>query len=216
MELGVCGLSMTEKVDLRILELLASRLCHDLVSPVSAVGNGLELLEESGAGLDDDALALCLDSQRRAAALLQAFRMAFGAGQASEQLDDARRFATDILNKSKVRLDWSGDGAPAQPPQGAARLLLNMVMIAAEWLPRGGFARIRFAPNAIEVTAEGQDPKPIEELAAALQPDCPAVALTPRTVQAFFAARLAERIGGRLAVTSGPGTVTLRARLTSG
>lgn len=207
---------MTEKIELRVLELLASRLCHDLISPVSAVGNGLELLEESAGGLDDDALALCMDSQKRAAALLQSFRMAFGAGQVSEQLDDAKRLATDILQKSKVRLDWSADGAPAQPPQGAARLLLNMVMLASECLPRGGFVRVRFAPGAIEVTAEGQDPKAIDELAAALQPDCPAVALSPRTVQAFFAARLAERIGGRLAVTASPGTVTLRARLTSG
>jgi histidine phosphotransferase ChpT len=207
---------MSDKIDLRILELLTSRLCHDLISPVSAVGNGLELLEESASGLDDDALALCMDSQKRAAALLQSFRMAFGAGQVSEQLDDARRLAMDILHKSKVRLDWSGEGAPDQPPQGAARLVLNMVMLAAECLPRGGFARVRFAPNAIEVTAEGQDPKAIDELAAALQPDCPAVALTPRTVQAFFAGRLAERIGGRLGVMAGPGTVTLRAKLTSG
>ncbi|MBX6321247.1 MAG: hypothetical protein IRY94_05415 [Rhodospirillaceae bacterium] len=202
---------MAPVVEFRIVELMASRLCHDLVSPVSAIGNGLELLEEGGGAAGDDALTLCMDSQRRAAVLLQTFRMAFGAGQASESLGDLRRLAGDFLHQGKVRLDWPAEHAAAQPPRGTARLLLNMVMLAAECLPRGGVLRVRCGGGAVEVAAEGQDPRGGGEIEAALKADCPADALTPRTVQAYFAARLAERLGTRLAVAAHAGGIRLRA-----
>lgn len=203
---------MSDEVEFRILELMASRVCHDLVSPVSAIGNGLELIEESAAiPEDDDALKLCMGSQRRASALLQAFRMAFGAGQISENLADVRRLAGDLLQQGKVRLDWQVAPGVAVP-RGAARLLLNMVMLGSECLPRGGTLQVRIAGGALEIAAIGQDPK-AEEAEAAIQPGCAASALTPRTVQAFFAARVAEQLGGQLKIVPQPGRVDLRANL---
>jgi histidine phosphotransferase ChpT len=207
---------MAPAVEFRILELMASRVCHDLVSPVSAVGNGLELIEESAAiPEDDDALKLCMGSQRRASALLQAFRMAFGAGQVSESLSDVRRLAGDLMQQGKVKLDWQVDPSAAPPPRGSARLLLNMIMLAAECLPRGGTVRVRCTPQQLECSAEGQDPKG-EELEAALKPDVAASALTAKTVQAFFAARVAEELGGQLKIVPQPGRIDLRASLPAG
>ncbi len=206
---------MAQMVEFRIVELMASRVCHDLVSPVSAIGNGLELLEEGGGGADDDALKLCMGSQRRAAVLLQAFRMAFGASQVSESLGEARRLAEELLQHGKVRLDWPVEQDVRQPPRGTARLALNMVMLAAECLPRGGVLRVRCAGTAVEVSAEGQDPKGGDDIAAAFRADCPAAALSPRTVQAYFAARLAEGLGARLDVALRPGGLGLRAVLSA-
>jgi histidine phosphotransferase ChpT len=204
---------MTGAVDFRILELMASRVCHDLVSPVSAIGNGLELIEESATiPQDDDALQLCMGSQRRASALLQAFRMAFGAGQVSESLADVRRLATDLLQQGKVRLDWQVEAVAPPLVRGSARMLLNMIMLGAECLPRGGTLHVRCNAQGLEVSAEGQDPK-AEEAEAALKPNCPASALSPRTVQAYFAARLAENLGGQLKIVPQAGRIDLRATL---
>jgi histidine phosphotransferase ChpT len=204
---------MADAVEFRILELMASRVCHDLVSPVSAIGNGLELIEESAViPEDDDALQLCMGSQRRASALLQAFRMAFGAGQVSESLADVKRLAGDLLQQGKVRLDWQVGSVAPSLGKGAARLLLNMIMVGAECLPRGGTLHVRCSAEALEVSAEGQDPK-AEETEAALKGDCPASALTPRTVQAYFAGRLAEHLGGQLKIVPQPGRIDLRASL---
>src|SRR5690606_26478214 len=97
------GGSMEVKVDLRVLELLSSRLCHDLISPIGAVNNGLELLEDEGSDMGDDALKLSIKSARRAADLLQAFRVALGAAgnQASVRLADARSLAAGLLEGGK-------------------------------------------------------------------------------------------------------------------
>jgi histidine phosphotransferase ChpT len=201
---------MAALIEMRILELFASRLCHDLISPVSAVGNGLELLEDSAAGLDDDALELCIGSQKRASALLQAFRLAFGAGQSAESLADVRRLAGDLLQQGKVRLDWQSPPEAPLPSRDVARLLLNMIMLAQECLPRGGVVQVRCTPGVLEVSAEGQDPKS-EEIRNALRGGPAVVGLTPRTVQAYITGLLVQTLGGELAVTPEAGRVRFRA-----
>src|SRR3546814_3632269 len=69
---------MDIKIDLRVAELLASRLCHDLVGPIGAVGNGLELLGDEEFGMADDAMKLTTSSARQASHILQFFRLAYG------------------------------------------------------------------------------------------------------------------------------------------
>src|SRR3546814_14984721 len=69
---------MDIKIDLRVAELLASRLCHDLVGPIGAVGNGLELLGDEEFGMADDAMKLTTSSARQASPILQFFRLAYG------------------------------------------------------------------------------------------------------------------------------------------
>ena len=98
---------MNVKVDLRVIELLASRLCHDLISPIGAVSNGLELLEDEDSGMADDALELSIKSVRRASNILQAVRVAVGAAgsQASVRLADVRSLASGVLEGGKIRLD---------------------------------------------------------------------------------------------------------------
>jgi len=117
--------------------LLCSRVCHDIISPVGAINNGLELLDEGGA--DEDAMNLIRQSARNASARLQFARIAFGAaGSAGMVIDtgDAEAVATAFLKNEKPELTWSGPRALL--PKNVVKLLLNMILIANAAIPRGG------------------------------------------------------------------------------
>ncbi|TKT77396.1 histidine phosphotransferase family protein [Aquamicrobium sp. LC103] len=117
--------------------LLCSRVCHDIISPVGAINNGLELLDEGGA--DEDAMRLIRASARNASARLQFARIAFGAaGSAGMQIDtgDAQAVATAFLANEKPELEWKG--ARALLPKNKVKLLLNLILVANGAIPRGG------------------------------------------------------------------------------
>jgi histidine phosphotransferase ChpT len=130
--------------------LLCSRVCHDIISPVGAINNGLELLDEGGA--DEDAMNLIRQSARNASARLQFARIAFGAaGSAGMQIDtgDAEAVTAAFMKNEKPDLVWKG--ARALLPKNQVKLLLNLVLIAAAAIPRGG---------NITVTLEDGQPQP--------------------------------------------------------
>ncbi|TWG97170.1 histidine phosphotransferase ChpT [Mesorhizobium sp. J18] len=117
--------------------LLCSRVCHDIISPVGAINNGLELLEEGGA--DEDAMRLIHASAANASARLQFARIAFGAaGSAGMQIDtgDAQNVATAFLKNEKPELEWIGGRALV--PKNRVKLLLNLLLVANAAIPRGG------------------------------------------------------------------------------
>jgi histidine phosphotransferase ChpT len=121
--------------------LLCSRICHDVISPVGALNNGIELLEEPGA--EADALALIKVSARNASARLQFARIAFGAaGSAGSQIDtgDAEQVATAYMANEKPTLIWSG--ARAYLPKAVVKLILNMILIGSGSIPRGGTVEV--------------------------------------------------------------------------
>ncbi|MFU0505504.1 histidine phosphotransferase ChpT [Pseudaminobacter sp. NGMCC 1.201702] len=117
--------------------LLCSRVCHDIISPVGAINNGLELLDEGGA--DEDAMNLIRASATNASARLQFARIAFGAaGSAGMMIDtgDAEAVATAFLKNEKPELVWSGGRALL--PKNKVKLLLNLILVANAAIPRGG------------------------------------------------------------------------------
>ncbi|WP_374377245.1 histidine phosphotransferase family protein [Dongia sp.] len=129
------------KIDLAVLELTCSRLCHDLISPIGAVNNGLELLEdEEDPALVAEARALAARSARRASILLQAYRCAIGnaGNQASFGFGEAIKLARDFLEGGKVSLSGVPAMSPSDLPGGWSKLLLIMVILMSETLPRGG------------------------------------------------------------------------------
>jgi histidine phosphotransferase ChpT len=137
--------------------LLCSRVCHDIISPVGAINNGLELLDEGGA--QEDAMMLIRTSARNASARLQFARIAFGAaGSAGMQIDtgDAQSVATALLKNEKPELVWNGGRALL--PKNKVKLLLNLVLVATGAIPRGG---------RITVTLEDLETQPKFSLAAA-------------------------------------------------
>src|SRR5690606_724089 len=117
--------------------LLCSRVCHDIISPVGAINNGLELLDEGGA--DEDAMRLIRASARNASARLQFARLAFGAaGSAGMQIDtgDGEAVATAFFSNEKPELEWRGGRALL--PKNKVKLLLNLLLVANAAIPRGG------------------------------------------------------------------------------
>src|SRR5580704_12281150 len=96
------------QVDIRVLELLSSKICHDLVSPVSAINNGVELIEDIGGSVVDEAMKLIGDSAGQASRRLRLFRVAYGRAGSDENLPtkDVRQVAVQYVLGGKVNLTW--------------------------------------------------------------------------------------------------------------
>src|SRR6478735_118073 len=125
---------------LELAALLCSRVCHDLISPVGAIVNGLEVFDDSSKEEDKQfALDLIRKSSKTASARLQFCRLAFGAaGSAGAQIDlgDAENMAKGHIEDGKVTLSWN---LPRElMPKNRVKLLMNMLMLAAAAIPRGG------------------------------------------------------------------------------
>ena len=125
---------------LDLAALLCSRVCHDLISPVGAIVNGLEVLDDAKNADDRDfALQLIRKSARNASAKLQFCRLAFGAaGSAGAQIDtgDAENMTRGFLEDEKTKVAWN---LPRTlQPKNRVKLLLNMMIIAQQTIPRGG------------------------------------------------------------------------------
>ncbi len=145
---------MSAPVELDSLDLAAlisSRLCHDVISPVGAIVNGLEVLEEENdPAMREIALDLVRKSAEQASARLQFARLAFGAaGSAGAQIDvgDAEQVARGFVRDAKAEMTWSAPRVLL--PKNKVKLLLNLLVIAMGTVPRGG---------TVVVTVEGNEP----------------------------------------------------------
>lgn len=202
--------------DLDFAALLVSRVCHDLVSPVGAVVNGLEVLEdERDANMRADALKLVASSAEQAAARLQFCRIAYGAaGSAGAELDltEVGRIVTGLLSGSKVSLDWRAGSL--NWPKDWAKLLMNATLVAADSLPRGGQVVVETSADpaipGFVVRATGQNARVMEEVGNAVRGE-PTYPLDGRSVQAWLTHKLASTAGANLALAAGEGTVELSA-----
>jgi histidine phosphotransferase ChpT len=196
---------MTVTIELRVLHLLCARLCHDLVGPVGAISNGIELVQEFGADMEKDAFDLIAGSAKRVASELQFFRVAYGmaAGMATT-VADARTLAAPYIEGGRVKLDW-----PAGPDDkttiigdNPVKLALNMTLLGVEALARGGTLKVGIALTPkplITVVSAGEGVRLEEETRKAMAGAASVADLTPRSVQGYFTARLAEVVGGALA-----------------
>lgn len=125
-----------------VLEILASRICHDLISPVSAVNNGVEFWEEMGSDAGDDAIELIAHSAKQASARLQLFRFAYAAGGSEQHvsLDDIKHAFEQFIDGSRTQLDWQIDNAQldGMTPKGFCKIVLHLMMIGLDLMPKGG------------------------------------------------------------------------------
>src|SRR5712672_145343 len=139
------NLSLSPAPDaLDLAALLCSRVCHDLISPVGAIVNGLEVLDDNPKAEDRDfALDLIKKSARTASARLQFCRLAFGAaGSSAAQIDlgDAEGMARGFLDEDKTKLTWHLPRVLL--PKNRVKLLLNLLIIANQTIPRGGMLTV--------------------------------------------------------------------------
>ena len=189
---------MPVTVELRVLELLNARLCHELISPVGAINNGVELMseEESDADFARDAMKLIATSAKTAGHRLNFYRFAYGSGRGST----GKEAALGLLEGGKVKADWTA--AATALPLEWQRLACNMLVIAAEALPRGGTVEVTAGPGGkgVVVNAGGDSVNLTAELRAALAEAADIDALTARTVHGYYTSRVAEALGAQLSL----------------
>jgi histidine phosphotransferase ChpT len=211
---------MPVHIDVRVVELLTSRLCHDLIGPISAVNNGMELLAESPDDREtvDDAVNLAGRSAGQAAGLLQFYRAAHGrAGRRTETGgEEVYDLARGYAKARKTDLDWPEDERWAEVSADYAKLALNLVALAVEALPRNGTVTLLLNDAALPaVLADGTGARLDPNTAAALTTDIDPDTLTPHTVQAHFTALLAAAQGCHV-VTALPAEGQVRLDLQAG
>lgn len=193
---------MTES-EVDLASLLCSRLCHDLLSPVGAMNNGLELLaDEHDPEMRQRCMDLLAESAKSAADKLKFFRLAFGAaGGFGSEVDPAEAKAVIeplVTASGRTTLDWA---VPAVfMPKRAVKILLNLVLLANDALVRGGTlfvgAEMRDGEQEIVIRANGpkivMDASIRETLTGGLDPSM----VNSRTAAAWMARSLAVRGGG--------------------
>lgn len=192
---------MTAALDaLDLAALLCSRVCHDLISPVGAIVNGLEVLDDNPTPDDREfALGLIRKSAKNASAKLQFCRLAFGAaGSAGAQIDtgDAEAMARGVFEDEKTKLVWTLPRLLL--PKNRVKLLLNMIVIAQQTIPRGGTLTVTgagegdamtFRINAVGVSA--RVPQNILEILSGTHPGT----IDAHAVQPHYTGLLAQACG---------------------
>ncbi len=207
-------------IHLRALELACSKLCHDVISPIGAVNNGLELLEEEDdAALKEEATALAQRSARRASILLQVYRSAFGnaGNQPTFGPREAVALAQEFLQSGKAQLTAGDLPEAAAVPAGFGKLVLNLVIMGADALPRGGTVALvvrspQLGNGAIQIDCAGQQIAWSEEFGRAIGRNLQAEELTAHNILPYVSSMFAERLGMTLSISqSGPGILGIRA-----
>jgi len=192
---------------LELAALLCSRVCHDLISPVGAIVNGLEVLDDNPKPEDREfALDLIRKSARTASARLQFCRLAFGAaGSAGAQIDlgDAQAMARGHLEDGKITIAWNLPRLLL--PKNRVKLLLNMMVIAQQTIPRGGTLTVdplgEGEALSFRVTASGLNAR-IPQNVADLLSSNNVPAIDAHSVQPYYTRLLAQACG--LSVTLKP------------
>lgn len=187
---------MTVTVEMRVLELLSSRLCHELISPVGAINNGIELMDEDDPEFVKDATKLIASSARTASKRLDFYRFAYGSGRAG----NGRDVTLGLLEGGKSRCEW--DEAVTALQVDWQRAACNLVVLAAEMLPRGGTIKVSAATGkpGLVVTAGGESINIMPELRAVLAGTTSVADLTARTVHAYYTAKVTEALGATLSL----------------
>ena len=211
---------MTEPADTELASLLCSRLCHDLLSPVGALTNGLELLaDEKDPEMRQRCFELLEQSAKASADKLRFFRLAFGAaGGFGDMVPvDEPRALVDALASANQRITVNWALAGDSLPKAAVKVLLNLAHIAMDALVRGGAldiaAEFREGASEIVVRASGQRVAFDPAVGAALEGSIPAADLSSRTAPATMLQRIVTAAGGGIQLHMTPETLVMGAVL---
>lgn len=192
--------------------LLASRLCHDLVNPVGAIGSGLEVLGEPGMDqeMKDTALALIESGGRKSIALLKYARLAYGAAGgfgAEIPMEEAEAALKEVYALAKADLDWRVPGGMVAKEK--VKTLLILVFAAADCVPRGGLVTVRASGAGYAIEATGPRVILQQDLARAAAGD--AAELKPKFAPAYIAGLMTRAAGGDIVITLEGEKVVMRA-----
>ncbi|MGH6950210.1 MAG: histidine phosphotransferase family protein [Vitreimonas sp.] len=198
----------------KLTALVASRICHDMVEPMSAIIQGLEMIKGGDGKTDPDALSLLDHGVGKAWAKLEFFRfaMAGAVAEGDSELEEGRAVALKLYSVLKPELVWSAPTVAM--PRPAVRVIVNLLLIANECLPRGGKVEITAAKQGedgeVVVIATGPRATLKEATAAALRGE--GEELTGHTIQPTLTGLLARQGGVELSAREGEDRVELIAR----
>lgn len=208
---------LAQPTDLELAALISSKICHDVIGPVGAIYNGLEILDE-----DDDAQAqtYALDVIRnvteQASARLQFARFAFGAtGSAGALIDlgTAEQISRGLIGKGKHKLQWRG--LPGHMAKDKVKLLLNLIASAITALPRGGEIDVKIEGSLEQpgflLLCRGPGARPPQYLAEYVAGGQPPQ-LDAMSIQAYYTWRLAASARMRLSIVKEGADVALVAK----
>jgi histidine phosphotransferase ChpT len=193
-----------ESLDLAAL--LCSRVCHDVISPVGAIVNGLEVMDlEKDEAMRADALRVVRESAGRASSRLQYARLAFGAGGsagASIDLSAAQSIARSYFEDEKAELVW--EAQKLFLPKNKVKLLLNLLLLAGPSIPRGGTIKVVVegdeAASAITVSATGPHARIPPHAAELLAGTSPTGAIDAHAIQPYYTGLIARAAGMKVDV----------------
>ncbi|MDT3684082.1 MAG: histidine phosphotransferase family protein [Pseudorhodoplanes sp.] len=194
-------MTATALESLDLAALLCSRVCHDLISPVGAIVNGLEVMEDDNdQETKDFALELIKKSVKTASARLQFCRLAFGAaGSAGAQIDlgDAEKVARGFMEDDKTKLTWNLPRLLLA--KNRVKLLLNMLIIAGQTIPRGGVVTVDpIGTNddlAFKVTTTGLNAKVPQAIPPLLAGGSHEGGVDAHAIQPYYTGLLARHCG---------------------
>ncbi|MHC5307913.1 histidine phosphotransferase ChpT [Bartonella sp. LJL80] len=194
--------------------LLCSRICHDLISPVGAINNGMELYDEGGA--EEDALQLIRMSAANASARLQFARIAFGAaGSAGSEIDtgDAEQVAKNYMANEKANLEWRAQRLLL--PKNEVKLLLNLLLTANAAIPRGGDIILTIVEQAgkrkFQFDVSGKMLRVPPKFLELYNGQTPDDAIDAHAIQPYYTLLLSELSGMSISVQVAPETITFSA-----
>jgi len=203
---------------LDLAALLSSRVCHDVISPVGAIVNGLEVLEEEkDQEMRGHALALIKSSAQEASSRLQFCRLAFGAaGSKGSSIDtgDAENVARQLLADERTRLHWNVPRVLL--PKNKVKLLLNLCLIADASIPRGGDISISAKGEdddmSFHVQAKGVNARVTPGVASLLSGEPEDGSVDARAIQAYYAGLVARSCGLEVSLALAGDVVTIEAK----
>jgi len=185
--------------------MLAARLCHDFISPASAIVSGLDLLEDPSAqDMREDAMSLIASSARKLADMLQFTRVAFGASASAENFDsrELEKLAQGVFDHVRPTMVWAIEPTVLNKP--STRAILNIAQLAASALPAGGVATLKgvTAEGRFLITSDSLGPRARlrPEVLAGLKGEPLVEGLGGPWVQAAYLHALVRAAGGQVAV----------------
>jgi histidine phosphotransferase ChpT len=210
-------MNLEHNIPARASELLISKICHDLVSPIGAVNNGIEFMADMGGEGMEDGIGLIEHSAKQASVKLQLFRMCYGAGGSDAKMTGKIIYETfqNYIADSKVKMDWDLMNAmPDQDlPMGFLKTLLNMMVFAFDSLPRGGVVKVDMMDTHMCVVGIGDMVKPKDDSVDAFEGGVSMDDLSPKSIHGYITKQYALLFGLDVHVSLADDAVTLTLKI---
>lgn len=197
----------------RLASYLASKICHDLVSPVGAAASALEFMQDSSAqDMREQAEQLLEQSTSRSLSRLQFLRYAFGSmgmSKGAAELHEAKSIAEGYVGSHKGEIEWNIYADSLSFAQ--VRVMMNLIMLGLSCLSRDGQLKVNITQDdtlKIELVASGKRARMAPDVRAALSNQEPEDGWDPRTIQPYFMTMIVQELGGSFGFTEGEEVVS--------